>query len=377
MKLPTPQGQRVVGHLGRWGKAPLELLEEGANLSELFELRLWRRALVGYSPAWNRLVLGDLDTFQSRGSLSTLTPYLAGGVVQTDAPQHKPRRAELNPHFSRGALEPWRERLAQTVAERVPTGRFDALFWAVETVTALLNEAFFGSTFPAALLAKFFSPLEQSLPAPLLPRPLLFRRVNARLEEVLKAPLPGTLAAHVAPLDNAAEELRVALAAGFDTTAHTLAWALWHLASEPAWRTPDALQLVIKETLRLYPAGWLGSRITKKPFTFEEQLYSRGLLVFYSPYLTHRDPQLWPEPLTFDPARFEQRPPAWGYLPFSAGERTCLGRQLALLMLELALTPFLAGELHAVSGVPEARTGLTLAPRGPVWLERTPGGTRS
>lgn len=372
MSLPSPQGQGILGHLGRWGQAPLELLTEGASLSALFEIRLWRRALVGYSPAWNRLILGDLDTFQSKGSLSSLTPYLGAGIVQTDAPDHKPRRMELNPHFTMETFEPWRERLTLIVSQRIPTGRFDALSWAVETVTALLNEAFFGSTFPPDLLARFLSPLEQRVPAPLLPRPLLFRHVNTRLKEILKEPPPETLAAHLAPIDRAAEELRVALAAGFDTTAHTLAWALWHIASEPAWRTPDHLPLVMKETLRLYPAGWLGSRISRKPFSFENQLFKSGLLVFYSPYLTHRDPQLWPEPLTFNPNRFEQRPPPWGYLPFAAGSRTCLGRQLALLMLELALTPFLSGGFRPLSGIPEERTGLTLAPRGPVWLEFTP-----
>ena len=29
----------------------------------------------------------------------------------------------------------------------------------------------------------------------------------------------------------------MSFAAGYDTTAHTLAWALWHLAGDPAWRT--------------------------------------------------------------------------------------------------------------------------------------------
>ncbi len=40
----------------------------------MFSLRLWRKALVGYRPDWNRLVLGDLDGFRSRRSLSQLSP---------------------------------------------------------------------------------------------------------------------------------------------------------------------------------------------------------------------------------------------------------------------------------------------------------------
>lgn len=372
MTLPSPAAQPLVGHLGRWGRTPLELLEEGARLGKVFKLKLWRRAVVGYSPAWNRLVLGDLDTFRSRGSLSALSPYLAGGVVLTDHPEHKPRRAELNPHLHARSLEPLRERLAGTVTEHLPSGRFEALEWSLNVIPSLLNEAFFGDLFPEKLLADFFAPLERSLPAPLVPRPLLFKRMNAQLERLLSTPPPETLAAHLAPLENAVEEVRVALAAAFDTTAHTLAWALWYLASDPTWRTPETLPLVIKETLRLYPAGWLGSRISSRSFEFEGRTFPKGLLVFYSPYLTHRDPELWSEPRSFVPERFAQRPPPWGYLPFSGGERTCLGMHLANLMLELALTPFLTGTLRTLSGSARARTGLTLSPRGPLWLEHQP-----
>jgi cytochrome P450 len=355
--------------LGRWGKAPLELLEEGAALGKVFKLKLWRRVVVGYSPAWNRLVLGGLDTFRSRRSLSALSPYLAGGVVLTDHPEHKPRRAELNPHMHARALEPLRERLAEAVARQLPSGRFEALEWSLETVPALLNEAFFGGAFPPRLFSGFFAPLHRNLPGPLLPRPLLFRRVNAQIERFMETPSPETLAAHLAPLENAVEEIRVALGAAFDTTAHSLAWALWHLASHPCWRTPEALPLVIKETLRLYPAGWLGSRITSRAFEFEGRTFPQGLMIFYSPYLTHHDPDLWSRPYTFDPERFTARRPPWGYLPFSGGERTCLGMHLANLMLELSLAPFLAGELRILSGDASARTGLTLSPRGPLWLE--------
>ena len=62
-----------------------------------------------------------------------------------------------------------------------------------------------------------------------------------------------------------------------------------------------------------------------------------GPLVLYSPYLTHRDPQLWSDPLQFRPERFDAAIPAWGFIPFAAGERTCLGRAYARLVLEVVL----------------------------------------
>jgi hypothetical protein len=75
--LPAPRTDFGIGHLGRRGRDPLGLIEEGARLGPVFKLKLWRRTTLGYSPAWNRFVLGDLETFRSKGSMSGLTPYLS------------------------------------------------------------------------------------------------------------------------------------------------------------------------------------------------------------------------------------------------------------------------------------------------------------
>ena len=368
--LPEPAAQPVAGHLGRWGREPLALLREGATLGDPFLLRLWRPAVVGASPAWNRLVLGDLDTFRSRGSLSALSPYLNGGVVMTDPPDHAPRRAELNPTFHAKALEALRADLEAVVADRVPTGRFDALDWSLDTVPAMLNRAFFADRYPERELHAFFAPLHRPLPGPLLPRPLAFRRVHARLAALVADPPEGSLIAHLAGLENVVEEVRVSLAAAFDTTAHTLAWALWYLAEQEGELDAPRIRRLIQETQRLYPAGWLGSRVASRPFTFEDRTFPAGLLIFYSPYLTHRRADLWPEPQRFVPDRFDAKPPPWGYVPFSAGARICLGMHLAKLMMEVALTPFADGGTRIVEGDPEPRTGLTLSPRGPLTLLR-------
>jgi cytochrome P450 len=95
-------------------------------------------------------------------------------------------------------------------------------------------------------------------------------------------------------------------------------------------------------------------------------------LVLYSPFLSHRDPVLWSDPQRFDPARFAGSRPAWGFLPFGAGERTCLGTHLARMILRIALAPFCRGELRAVAGDPTPKAGLTLRPGGPLVVERRP-----
>jgi cytochrome P450 len=373
MSLPSPAPQPLVGHLGRWGVDPIGLLSEGATLGPVFSLRLWRRAVVGHSPAWNRLVLGDLATFRSRGSMSGLSPYLAGGLVQTDAPEHRPRRRALNPSFHRTALSHLEPRIAAVTRSRLPVGDFDANLWATEVVFATLSSVFFDDRFPSELLRRFLAPLDRRLPAPFLRRPRLFRRMDRALAEALQHPAPGTLAAAFAGFPRGVEEARVALAAAYDTTAHTLAWLLWHLAEDPAYADPEVLPLTVEETLRLYPAGWVGSRITSQPAGFDDVELPAGSLVMYSPFLTHRNPELWTDPTAFRPARFAEPLPAWGFIPFAAGERTCLGAPLARLVLRTVASEVAAGGLHRVGDPPALRAGITLVADGPLRLRRAAG----
>ncbi|MBV9823547.1 MAG: cytochrome P450 [Actinobacteria bacterium] len=363
-----PHGHRAIGHLGRWSRQPLALLEEGATLGPVFGLRLWRPTVVGYSPDWNRFVLGDLELFRSRGSMSGLSPHLAAGVVQTDAPEHRPRRAELNPPFARRSIAALRPRIREVAERALPEGEFDAVAWSAEVVRRILSATFFGDRLPGELLAAFLRPLDSALPGPLLRRPVLFRRMNRALARTLPQVPDGCLAAAMRDLPGGLDEIRVAVSAGYDTTAHTLAWLLYHAAVQPELAEAELRPLAVNEVLRLYPAGWLGSRRAARDTAFGDVAIARGTLVVYSPYLTHRDPALWPDPAVFRPQRFTEPLPAWGFLPFAAGERTCLGSAYARLVLDTVLET--VGGLELVSGDPAPRAGITLAPSGPLILRR-------
>lgn len=366
---PSPAGVPVLGHLPRWTRDPLSLLTEGARLGPVFELRLWRRVTVGFLPDWNRLVLRDIHRFRSRGSLSQLSPYLSGGVVATDGPEHGRRRAELNPSFHRRAVTALVEnRLTGLAAEQLPTGPFDAVEWSSRLVRCFLLATFVGDRLPVELLDAFLAPLDRPLPGPLVRHPLLFARMNRALRRVLRDPQDGTLAVHFAGLERGVEELRVALAAAYDTTAHVLAWTLWELAGRADLTGAGMTAQVVEEALRMYPAGWLGSRVCTEDTEYGDQLLPAGRMVLYSPFLTHRSAELWADPTAFRPERFLEGRPTWGYLPFSAGERTCLGAGLATLMLRVVVDAFGAVPLRRISGDPRPRGGLTLTPRGPLVL---------
>lgn len=371
--LPSPPTSRLVGHLGQWGIDPLGVLERGAEAARAqgvstFGLKLWRSAIVGYSPEWNRGVLGDLTTFRSRGGLSELSPYLNAGIVQTDAPEHRPQRKMLNPGFTRNAMNDLHTGMATAIERNLPTGNFDAIEWASTVVRAVLSSTFLGEDEIDPALDRWLGPMEAPLPIPFLPRPIRFRAMNTRLEAALADPPPGTLAETFAR-HGGLPEMRVALAAGYDTTAHTLAWLLAHAAQDPSLLVSDRHDSAIKETLRLYPAGWTGSRRATKDVTIDGVDIPEGELVLYSPFLTHRDPDLWDDPTAYLPERFDSgKAPAWGYVPFAAGERTCLGRHYAHLLMRTVLEALDGATLRFVGGDLSPRGGVTLRPAGPLHL---------
>lgn len=91
-----------------------------------------------------------------------------------------------------------------------------------------------------------------------------------------------------------------------------------------------------------------------------------GNLVTARMYGGYRDPGVWPDPVRFAPGRPRT---AWGYLPFAVGGGTCLGAHLGRLMLRTALKACRPRGLTQVSGNRFPRTGITLRPGGPLWLE--------
>jgi cytochrome P450 len=369
MTLPRPRTAYGVGHISRWGQDPLGLIEEGARLGPVFGLRLWRPAVVGYSADWNRFVLSDIKTFRSKGSMSDLSPYLNAGVVQLDAPEHRVRRQELNPAFSHGSVSALTAQIREVIVRRLPTGPFDAVAWSAALMREILAVTFLGGRVRPRLLADFLRPLDRALPSPFLRRPVLFHRMNEVMRNCITQAPAGTLTAAFRDLPNGPEELRVAVSAGYDTTAHTLAFLLSHVAQQPEFLAAERRSSVINEVLRLYPAGWVGSRRCTADVEFGGHTIRRGTLVLYSPYLTHRDPGLWADPLSFRPERFAGGAAAWSFIPFAAGERTCLGRSFAQLVLSTVLDVLAGADLRFTTGDMRPRAGITLAPAGALHME--------
>ncbi|MFJ8160402.1 cytochrome P450 [Streptomyces sp. NPDC096136] len=189
------------------------------------------------------------------------------------------------------------------------------------------------------------------------------------------------------------DELVTLLVAGHETTATTLTWLYLLLDRHPQARgealaagpegSPErreAVRALVSETLRLYPSAWILPRYTAEADTVAGYAVEADSDVLVCPYLTHRDPLLWPDPERFDPRRFTAgggRPARQGaYLPFGLGPRACLGTQFALrestVLLEHLLPRYRpsfasvpGGAAYSITVRPDGPTPATLAPAGP------------
>ena len=115
-------------------------------------------------------------------------------------------------------------------------------------------------------------------------------------------------------------------------------------ADVPALRTAMS---VSDESLRLYPPGWLISRKSVAPDEVLGHHLPTGSLVLISPYLVHRHPSAGADRYRFRPDRFADGPPppvTGAYIPFGAGPRLCIGRDMArvesALMISLLAAKF-------------------------------------
>ncbi|XP_060231838.1 LOW QUALITY PROTEIN: cytochrome P450 3A19-like [Meriones unguiculatus] len=154
--------------------------------------------------------------------------------------------------------------------------------------------------------------------------------------------------------------------AGYDTTSSTLAFMLHALAtrphvqarlqaavdaalpggvSPPTYQSLEALDyvdMVVSETLRLYPVCSRVDRVCGRDVTLHGVSLPRGAVVTVPVYALHHDPGRWAEPEDFRPERFSPEHRAaidpYSYLPFGCGPRNCIGRRFALMTMKLALT---------------------------------------
>lgn len=177
--------------------------------------------------------------------------------------------------------------------------------------------------------------------------------------------------------------------AGTETTAGAVNWSLYLAATHPAvqdrladevtrvlggrtagWDDLPRLtyvRQVFTEALRMYPPGWFLTRQTEKDTELGPYAIAEGTTIAYSPYLISHLPELYPDPLRFDPDRWDPKggQPRVPVTVFGGGARKCIGDEFAMMEGVLLLASLLSHwhlDLHEDSLTTPRLPQLTLNP---------------
>ena len=407
------------------------LLEHEQRYGPVFTLRLLHEPIVWAIGAEvnHQILVTEFDAFQWReGRFADLWPLLGDGLLNVDGAYHRDFRMLMLPAFHREYVEGVAETMieeALAAVDRLEDGEVVEVYhWVRELALRIALRGLLGldatdgreeplaRAFEASLAIHGEPVLLQMLP---LPRSPLARAIAARraLDALVRAeiedrrrqgdPGRGVLGLLLAATDEGGSPLPTAvvrdqavtlLFAGHDTTTTTFTFLLYELGRNAAAlraiedeldqalgaRTPAPSQLdghalpvlerSLKETLRCYPAAWVGPRRTVREVTLAGIPVPPEIAVQYSSWVTHHLPQLYPDPFRFDPDRFlperEAALPRGAYIPFGGGSRMCLGKRFGeyeLRALAAVLLPRVRFE-PCSDREPRIATTPTLGPKG-------------
>ncbi|MER7701545.1 cytochrome P450 [Kitasatospora sp. NPDC097605] len=404
---PAPGHVPLLGHAPALLRDPLGFVASLPARGDLVRLRLGPQTVVMVcDPGLVRHVLVQDDVFDKGGPLfERLRDVLGYGLGTCPHSLHRRQRRLCRPAFGADRLPGYAAVMTGTAEETLAAWRDGQVVDVpreLATMTARVAlAAMFSSSLPAHVTQGMLGDLDAVMrglirqvitPSPLtkVPTPAArrYRRACIRLrrsvEQVIAERrrdggdhhdlLAALMAAHdpetarddqVLSDEELTDQVVTFFVTGADPIASTVAFALALLARHPeverglheevdrvratgpvTFDRLPALELtgrVIAETLRLYPPGWLFTRVLTVDSDLGAAHLSAGTVVAYSPYLIHRRPDLFEAPDAFRPDRWQDpRGPHDGYLPFGAGARMCIGERFARTEAVLALAEITA-----------------------------------
>ncbi|KLO26374.1 cytochrome P450 [Mycolicibacter heraklionensis] len=359
-----------------------------------------------FGAAANKFVFANSDAFNWWDAFQALVPVDGPtALIVSDGADHRRRRSLVQPAFHQCHLGDYLQIMAANVDAVIDTwqpGQTVDIFARLRSaIRRSAIESLFGQRMVkhSDFLGEQLQPLmelthrlPQVLKAEQRLRSPAWRRAMAakiRVDELIYAEIAhvrnhpsadgNVLAALVDGRTEAGETLRddeirdqivSLIAAGYETTSAAMGWAVYALLTTPGvWETaaneirdvvggraPTAADLknltylngVVHETLRLYPPAVISARKVIRDLPFAGRRIRAGRTLVFSPYVTHRLPELWPDPLEFEPRRWDpgfegyRRPAPYEFLPFGGGTHRCIGSAFATAELTVMLARLLA-----------------------------------
>lgn len=395
LHVPTAPGRRpLIGHALPVLGDRLSFLQEARSHGPIVRIDVGPKTLfVVNSPGLiQELLVGSKSRDMKKGLLFEKLKLLGGvALPMADGEQHLQRRRLMQPAFHRAKVHEYVETM-RDAAQTAIGGWSDGATLDIKAETRLIAQGVIMSVTLSSdpevaearlILDSVDTIFKAALQRALFPMAVLERLPTRRNRQVRHAArilrtavgkivrehrvdpdayddvVSLLLAAHDesgAPLpdDEILSEITGLMAAGGETTAVVLAWLFHELGRNPdlerrlhdevdaalAGNPPTAehfpqlsfTRRLVQETLRLYCPPWIITRQTTAPMRLGNFSLPAGANLIYSPYTLHRDPDLYPDPLRFDPDRWLEgrpQPPKGAYIPFGAGKRQCLGDAFA------------------------------------------------
>ncbi|MSW95994.1 MAG: cytochrome P450 [Actinobacteria bacterium] len=387
------------------------MLDGYERFGPVYTLRIFHHNVVMMlgPEANHHILVSHAHNFSWRdGHLRDLAALMGDGLLTTDGPYHRAHRKMMLPAFHReriraatavienevaramGAFEPgavidlydWARNISLRVAmralfgldpDRVDTRGMDA---ADEFERAL---SFHAQNIYGQLARGPGTPYSRLLKSRARLDALLYEEIDRRRddgggkEDLLSLLVQATDEdGEPLPTEQIRDEVMTLMFAAHDTTTSTISFLFLELARNPELAEDPGItvDMLLEETLRMYPPAYVGPRLSREPFEFAGIPVPGRAHIHYSSYASHHLPDVWPEPERFDPYRFTPEGKAamrkGQYVPFGGGSRTCIGmrfgeaeiRVIARAILERCRLDTLPGHRLVM------RTAPTLSPRG-------------
>jgi cytochrome P450 len=357
-------------------------------------------------PEANKFVFANADAFswaQTFESLAIVDGPTA--LIVSDGDDHRRRRSVVAPGLRHRQIQDYVETMVSNIDSVIdgwrPGQRLDIYRQCRSAVRRSTAESLFGSrlAMQSDFLGEQLQPLldlthqlpqvvalQQRLNSPGWRRAMAARErlddfIDAQIADARTAPRPddhmmtmlinGRGDEGYALSNNEIRDSIISLiTAGYETTSGALAWAIYTLLTLPgAWdkaadevrrvlgdEPPAAADLedltylngVVHETLRLYSPGVISARRLMRDLSFDGHRIRAGRLLIFSAYVTHRLPELWPDPREFRPARWDpgsadyRKPAPHEFIPFSGGLHRCIGAVMATTEMTVMLARLVA-----------------------------------
>lgn len=382
------------GHLAEMRVDPIGLFQRVHDeCGEIGRFRLADKdvVLVYGAEAQEQFFRAPDSTLDQAAAYPFMTPIFGKGVVFDASPEERQQMLKnqaLRGDMMRGHASTIEAEINRMVAAWGDEGEIDLLDWFAELTIYTTSACLIGKPFREELDGRFaalYHELERGTDALAYVDPYLdiesFRRRDAAREELVglvqgiidRRRERGTVPREerdlldvLISIDMSADYVTgifiSMMFAGHHTSSGTASWALIELMRHPetmaavvaeldelyadgsevsfqALRSIPQLEAALKETLRLHPPLVILMRVVQEEIELAGHPIPVGTVVAASPRVSNRIAADFPEPDSFDPARYldprqEDLQNRWTWIPFGAGKHRCVGNAFAMMQMK-------------------------------------------